>query len=135
MLGLISMFLIFIEATLQGKFFSLVVTLPYLAYLINGELKKSIIGLLGIIFVFSLQNSYFLYLVFFFVIYFSIFYSMLNHFSYKKENIIVFSIIQTFILFLFFHKYTDKIGLIFNFIGFCIFNYTYIKRLKVQKRR
>lgn len=135
MLELFSVFLIFIEASLQGKLFSLVVTLPYLAYLINGELKKSIVWAFAITFIFSLQNSYFIYLLIFFSIYFLMFYLILHHFSYKKENVLVFSALQTLILFLFFYRYTGKEGLIANFIGFCIFNYIYINRFKIQKRR
>lgn len=132
---LLSWFFIFIESTLQGKFFSCMVALPYLTYLINGELKKSIIGTVAIIFIFSLQNSNFLFLLIFFSLYFIFFYFILQHLSYKKENTLVFSTLQTAIVFLFFYKYVGKVGLGINFIGFSILNYLYIKRFKIQKRR
>lgn len=130
MFDFIAFILIFLEITLAGKFLCLIITLPYILYLINQNSLKTIIYIPLLILIYSFQNEKIALFSFFFLIFSLIFFIILLHLKYSKENIVIFSFINILFVYLFFSKYLSLFGIVLNFIGFLIVNYIFISKLK-----
>ena len=127
MIYLISLILIFIESTMATKIFSLVVTFSFISFLSTKNYKIGLINILILSEIFSLQNHNFFKYFFAFGLVYLIFYLILTQFLYSTENIIIFTVIQAIIFFIFFRKNIGWIGTGFNAMGLLISNYIFIK--------
>lgn len=127
MIYLISLILIFIESTMATKIFSLVVTFSFISFLSTKNYKIGLINILILSEIFSLQNHNFFKYFFTFGLIYLVFYLILTQFLYSTENIIIFTVIQTVILFIFFRENIGWIGTSFNAVGLLISNYIFIK--------
>lgn len=127
MIYLISLILIFIESTMATKIFSLVVTFSFVSFLSTKNYKIGLINILILSEIFSLQNHNFFKYFFVFGLIYLVFHLVFTQFLYSTENIIIFTVVQTVIFFVFFRKNIGWIGMGFNAIGLLISNYIFIK--------
>lgn len=127
MVYLISLILIFIESTMATKIFSLIVTFSFISFLSSRNYKVALINLFVLSEIFSLQNHNFFKYFFIFGLVYLIFYLLLTQFMYSTENIIIFTIIQSVIFFLFFREHMEWVEIIFNILGLAVSNYLFIK--------
>jgi hypothetical protein len=133
--NIISLILVFVEITLEMKIISGIFILPYLLYLCNDGRKNIIFNIIFIVFLYSLQNNDF-YVIFMtiFSIYL-IYYLLLSHLHYKKENIMNFVIIQLLILTIVYWNHLSVSSYLYNCIGLSLVNYIYIEILKRKKMK
>ena len=133
--NIISLILVFVEITLEMKIISGIFILPYLLYLCNHGRKNIIFNIIFIVFLYSLQNNDF-YVIFMtiFSIYL-IYYLLLSHLHYKKENIMNFVIIQLLILTIVYWNHLSVSSYLYNCIGLSLVNYIYIEILKRKKMK
>ena len=133
--NIISLILVFVEITLEMKIISGIFILPYLLYLCNYGRKNIIFNIIFIVFLYSLQNNDF-YIIFMtiFSIYL-IYYLLLSHLHYKKENIMNFVIIQLLILTIVYWNHLSVSSYLYNCIGLSLVNYIYIEILKRKKMK
>ncbi len=133
--NIISLILVFVEITLEMKIISGIFILPYLLYLCNDGRKNIIFNIIFIVFLYSLQNNDF-YIIFMtiFSIYL-IYYLLLSHLHYKKENIMNFVIIQLLILTIVYWNHLSVSSYLYNCIGLSLVNYIYIEILKRKKMK
>ena len=129
---LTSLILIFIESTIGAIFLSFMITLPFLMFLINKNLKNSFKYSFLFAAIYSIQNSSFLYFLIFFLTYSLGGTLILHYLKYEKENLFFFTLFQIVMVILFFSNKINSI--ILCGIGFTVLNYFYIKILKIKKK-
>lgn len=133
MVHIISLLLVFIEITLEIKIISAIFILPYLLYLCSEGKKRYLLNVIIIIFLYSLQNSnFYIILLSIFGIY-TLYFILLSQLHYKKDNILIFVIVQAVILNLVYKEYLSVFIYLYNFIGLYFVNYFYIDILKRKK--
>lgn len=133
MVHIISLLLVFIEITLEIKIISVIFILPYLLYLCSEGKKRYLLNVIIIIFLYSLQNSnFYIILLSIFGIY-TLYFILLSQLHYKKDNILIFMIVQAVILNLVYREYLSVFTYLYNFIGLYFVNYFYVDILKRKK--
>lgn len=133
MVHIISLLLVFIEITLEIKIISAIFILPYLLYLCSEGKKRYLLNVIIIIFLYSLQNSnFYIILLSIFGIY-TLYFILLSQLHYKRDNILIFMIVQAIILNLVYKEYLSVFIYLYNFIGLYFVNYFYIDILKRKK--
>lgn len=127
MIYLISLLLIFLESTMAVKLFSLIVTLSFISFLSTKNYKIALLNLVILSEIFSLQNhNFFKYFLIFGLVYI-VFFLLMTQFMYSTENIIIFTLIQGIIIFIFFRGNTGWLSIVINLMGLIISNYMFIK--------
>ena len=129
---LTSLILIFIESTIGAMFLSFMITLPFLMFLINKNLKNGFKYSFLFAAIYSIQNNSFLYFFIFFLTYSLGGTLILHYLKYEKENLFFFTLFQIVMVILFFLNKINSI--ILCGIGFTLLNYFYIKILKIKKK-
>ena len=133
MVHIISLLLVFVEITLEIKIISVIFILPYLLYLCSEGKKRYLLNVIIIIFLYSLQNSnFYIILLSIFGIY-TLYFILLSQLHYKRDNILIFMIVQAVILNLVYREYLSVFIYLYNFIGLYFVNYFYIDILKRKK--
>lgn len=133
MVHIISLLLVFIEITLEIKIISVIFILPYLLYLCSEGKKRYLLNVIIIIFLYSLQNSnFYIILLSIFGIY-TLYFILLSQLHYKRDNILIFMIVQAVILNLVYREYLSVFTYLYNFIGLYFVNYFYVDILKRKK--
>lgn len=133
MVHIISLLLVFIEITLEIKIISAIFILPYLLYLCSEGKKRYLLNVIFIVFLYSLQNNnFYVILLSIFGIY-TLYFILLSQLHYKRDNILIFMIIQAVILNLVYKEYLSVFIYLYNFIGLYFVNYFYIVTLKRKK--
>lgn len=133
MVHIISLLLVFIEITLEIKIISVIFILPYLLYLCSEGKKRYLLNVIIIIFLYSLQNSnFYIILLSIFGIY-TLYFILLSQLHYKRDNILIFMIVQAVILNLVYREYLSIFTYLYNFIGLYFVNYFYVDILKRKK--
>lgn len=126
----ISLILVFIEISLGAKIISGIFVLPYLLYLIERGERWVLTPISLIILIHSLQNERLSLVITGVIVISLIYFLLLNYMEYNREGIIVFSIIQSFILFVIYKNDLSFFNIMYNFIGLNLINYFYIVQLK-----
>lgn len=133
MVHIISLLLVFVEITLEIKIISVIFILPYLLYLCSEGKKRYLLNVIIIIFLYSLQNSnFYIILLSIFGIY-TLYFILLSQLHYKRDNILIFMIVQAVILNLVYREYLSIFTYLYNFIGLYFVNYFYVDILKRKK--
>lgn len=133
MVHIISLLLVFVEITLEIKIISVIFILPYLLYLCSEGKKRYLLNVIIIIFLYSLQNSnFYIILLSIFGIY-TLYFILLSQLHYKRDNILIFMIVQAVILNLVYREYLSVFTYLYNFIGLYFVNYFYVDILKRKK--
>ncbi len=133
MIYILSFLGIIIESSLPFNSSVLIIAIPFFTYLVNLKRIRSVSCIFLMTVILSLQTHDFVELFMIMVAFYYLFNFIFLNFVYSSENILNLSIVQFGMYFLMVYKNYSLFYLIFNFIGFVIFNYIYISLMRKKK--
>lgn len=124
---------IIIEASLPFNSPVLIIAVPFFTYLVTLKRIRSVSCIFLMTVILSLQTHDFVRLFLIMAVFYYLFNFIFLNFVYSKENILSISIVQLGMYFIMVYKNYNLHYLIFNFIGFVIFNYLYVAIMRKKK--
>ena len=123
MIYILSFLGIIIEASLPFNSPVLIIVIPFFTYLVTLKRIRSVSCIFLMTVILSLQTHDFVRLFLIMAVFYYLFNFIFLNFVYSRENILSISIVQLGMYFIMVYKNYNLHYLIFNFIGFVIFNY------------
>ncbi|MDU1911650.1 hypothetical protein [Fusobacterium sp.] len=133
MIYILSFLGIIIEASLPFNSPVLIIAIPFFTYLVTLKRIRSVSCIFLMTIILSLQTHDFVRLFLIMAVFYYLFNFIFLNFVYSRENILIISIIQLGMCFIMVYKNYNLHYLIFNFIGFIIFNYLYVTVMRKKK--
>lgn len=133
MIYILSFLGIIIEASLPFNSPVLIIAVPFFTYLVTLKRIRSESCIFLMTVILSLQTHDFVRLFLIMAVFYYLFNFIFLNFVYSKENILSISIVQLGMYFIMVYKNYNLHYLIFNFIGFVIFNYLYVAIMRKKK--
>lgn len=133
MIYILSFLGIIIEASLPFNSPVLIIAIPFFTYLVTLKRIRSVSCIFLMTVILSLQTHDFVRLFLIMAVFYYLFNFIFLNFVYSKENILSISIVQLGMYFIMVYKNYNLHYLIFNFIGFVIFNYLYVAIMRKKK--
>ncbi len=133
MIYILSFLGIIIEASLPFNSPVLIIAVPFFTYLVTLKRIRSVSCIFLMTVILSLQTHDFVRLFLIMAVFYYLFNFIFLNFVYSKENILSISIVQLGMYFIMVYKNYNLHYLIFNFIGFVIFNYLYVAIMQKKK--
>ena len=133
MIYILSFLGIIIEASLPFNSPVLIIAVPFFTYLVTLKSIRSVSCIFLMTVILSLQTHDFVRLFLIMAVFYYLFNFIFLNFVYSKENILSISIVQLGMYFIMVYKNYNLHYLIFNFIGFVIFNYLYVAIMRKKK--
>lgn len=133
MIYILSFLGIIIEASLPFNSPVLIIVIPFFTYLVTLKRIRSVSCIFLMTVILSLQTHDFVRLFLIMAVFYYLFNFIFLNFVYSKENILSISIVQLGMYFIMVYKNYNLHYLIFNFIGFVIFNYLYVAIMRKKK--
>lgn len=133
MIYILSFLGIIIEASLPFNSPVLIIVVPFFTYLVTLKRIRSVSCIFLMTVILSLQTHDFVRLFLIMAVFYYLFNFIFLNFVYSKENILSISIVQLGMYFIMVYKNYNLHYLIFNFIGFVIFNYLYVAIMRKKK--
>ena len=133
MIYILSFLGIIIEASLPFNSPVLIIAVPFFTYLVTLKRIRSVSCIFLMTVILSLQTHDFVRLFLIMAVFYYLFNFIFLNFVYSKENILSISIVQLGMYFIMVYKNYNLHYLIFNFIGFVIFNYLYVAVMRKKK--
>lgn len=133
MIYILSFLGIIIEASLPFNSPVLIIAIPFFTYLVTLKRIRSVSCIFLMTIILSLQTHDFVRLFLIMAVFYYLFNFIFLNFVYSRENILSISIIQLGMCFIMVYKNYNLHYLIFNFIGFIIFNYLYVTVMRKKK--
>ena len=133
MIYILSFLGIIIEASLPFNSPVLIIAVPFFTYLVTLKRIRSVSCIFLMTVIISLQTHDFVRLFLIMAVFYYLFNFIFLNFVYSKENILSISIVQLGMYFIMVYKNYNLHYLIFNFIGFVIFNYLYVAIMRKKK--
>ncbi|MDR3259794.1 MAG: hypothetical protein LBT51_09335 [Fusobacteriaceae bacterium] len=128
MLCIISLIFAFVEASLPLNNSLMIISLPLFSYMLNLKKVYSIVGLVILSLILSLQTSNFVRICLALSIGYFAFDFLYQNIGYNKKSIFAISIIQLVLYGFMNYKTLNIFWIIGNFIGFLIFNFFFTRR-------
>lgn len=133
MIYILSFLGIIIEASLPFNSSVLIIAIPFFTYLVTLKRIRSVSCIFLMTVILSLQTHDFVRLFLIMAVFYYLFSFIFLNFVYSKENILSISIVQIGMYFIMVYKNYNLHYLMFNFIGFIIFNYLYVAIMRKKK--
>lgn len=133
MIYILSFLGIIIEASLPFNSPVLIIAIPFFTYLVTLKRIRSVSCIFLMTVILSLQTHDFVRLFLIMAIFYYLFNFIFLNFVYSRENVLSISIVQLGMYFIMVYKNYNLYYLIFNFIGFVIFNYLYVTAMRKKK--
>ncbi|BBA50065.1 hypothetical protein [Fusobacterium varium] len=133
MIYILSFLGIIIEASLPFNSPVLIIAIPFFTYLVTLKRIRSVSCIFLMTVILSLQTHDFVRLFLIMAVFYYLFNFIFLNFVYSRENILSISIVQLGMYFIMVYKNYNLHYLIFNFIGFVIFNYLYVAVMRKKK--
>lgn len=133
MIYILSFLGIIIEASLPFNSPVLIIAIPFFTYLVTLKRIRSVSCIFLMTIILSLQTHDFVRLFLIMAVFYYMFNFIFLNFVYSRENILSISIVQLGMYFIMVYKNYNLHYLIFNFIGFVIFNYLYVAVMRKKK--
>ncbi|WP_130891467.1 hypothetical protein [Fusobacterium ulcerans] len=133
MIYILSFLGIIIGASLPFNSPVLIITIPFFTYLVTLKRIRSVSCIFLMTVILSLQTHDFVRLFLIMAVFYYLFNFMFLNFVYSRENILSISVVQLGMYYVMVYKNYSLYYLIFNFIGFIIFNYLYIAIIRKKK--
>lgn len=133
MIYILSFLGIIIEASLPFNSSVLIIAIPFFTYLVTLKRIRSVSCIFLMTVILSLQTHDFVRLFLIMAVFYYLFNFIFLNFVYSKENILSISIVQIGMYFIMVYKNYNLHYLMFNFIGFIIFNYLYVAIMRKKK--
>ena len=133
MIYILSFLGIIIEASLPFNSSVLIIAIPFFTYLVTLKRIRSVSCIFLMTVILSLQTHDFVRLFLIMAVFYYLFNFIFLNFVYSRENILSISIVQLGMYFIMVYKNYNLHYLIFNFIGFVIFNYLYVAVMRKKK--
>lgn len=133
MIYILSFLGIIIEASLPFNSSVLIIAIPFFTYLVTLKRIRSVSCIFLMAVILSLQTHDFVRLFLIMAVFYYLFNFIFLNFVYSKENILSISIVQIGMYFIMVYKNYNLHYLMFNFIGFIIFNYLYVAIMRKKK--
>lgn len=133
MIYILSFLGIIIEASLPFNSSVLIIAIPFFTYLVTLKRIRSVSCIFLMTVILSLQTHDFVRLFLIMAVFYYLFNFIFLNFVYSKENILSISIVQIGMYFIMAYKNYNLHYLMFNFIGFIIFNYLYVAIMRKKK--
>lgn len=133
MIYILSFLGIIIEASLPFNSSVLIIAIPFFTYLVTLKKIRSVSCIFLMTVILSLQTHDFVRLFLIMAVFYYLFNFIFLNFVYSKENILSISIVQIGMYFIMVYKNYNLHYLMFNFIGFIIFNYLYVAIMRKKK--
>lgn len=133
MIYILSFLGIIIEASLPFNSPVLIIVIPFFTYLVTLKRIRSVSCIFLMTVILSLQTHDFVRLFLIMAVFYYLFNFIFLNFVYSRENILSISIVQLGMYFIMVYKNYNLHYLIFNFIGFVIFNYLYVAVMRKKK--
>ena len=133
MIYILSFLGIIIEASLPFNSSVLIIAIPFFTYLVTLKRIRSVSCIFLMTVILSLQTHDFVRLFLIMAVFYYLFNFIFLNFVYSKENILSISIVQIGMYFIMVYKNYNLHYLMFNFIGFIIFNYLYLAIMRKKK--
>lgn len=133
MIYILSFLGIIIEASLPFNSYVLIIAIPFFTYLVTLKRIRSVSCIFLMTVILSLQTHDFVRLFLIMAVFYYLFNFIFLNFVYSKENILSISIVQIGMYFIMVYKNYNLHYLMFNFIGFIIFNYLYVAIMRKKK--
>ena len=133
MIYILSFLGIIIEASLPFNSSVLIIAIPFFTYLVTLKRIRSVSCIFLMTVILSLQTHDFVRLFLIMAVFYYLFNFIFLNFVYSKENILSISIVQIGMYFIMVYKNYNLHYLMFNFIGFIIFNYLYVSIMRKKK--
>lgn len=133
MIYILSFLGIIIEASLPFNSPVLIIAVPFFTYLVTLKRIRSVSCIFLMTVILSLQTHDFVRLFLIMAVFYYLFNFIFLNFVYSKENILSISVVQLGMYFIMVYKNYNLHYLIFNFIGFVIFNYLYVAIMRKKK--
>ena len=133
MIYILSFLGIIIGASLPFNSPVLIITIPFFTYLVTLKRIRSVSCIFLMTVILSLQTHDFVRLFLIMAVFYYLFNFMFLNFVYSRENILSISVVQPVMYYVMVYKNYSLYYLIFNFIGFIIFNYLYIAIIRKKK--
>ena len=133
MIYILSFLGIIIEASLPFNSSVLIIAIPFFTYLVTLKRIRSVSCIFLMTVILSLQTHDFVRLFLIMAVFYYLFNFIFLNFVYSKENILSISIVQIGMYFIMEYKNYNLHYLMFNFIGFIIFNYLYVAIMRKKK--
>ena len=134
MIYILSFLGIIIEASLPFNSSVLIIAIPFFTYLVTLKRIRSVSCIFLMTVILSLQTHDFVRLFLIMAVFYYLFNFIFLNFVYSKENILSISIVQIGMYFIMVYKNYNLHYLMFNFIGFIIFNYLYVAIMRKKKK-
>ena len=122
MIYILSFLGIIIGASLPFNSPVLIITIPFFTYLVTLKRIRSVSCIFLMTVILSLQTHDFVRLFLIMAVFYYLFNFMFLNFVYSRENILSISVVQLGMYYVMVYKNYSLYYLIFNFIGFVIFN-------------
>lgn len=133
MIYILSFLGIIIEVSLPFNSPVLIIAIPFFTYLVTLKRIRSVSCIFLMTVILSLQTHDFVRLFLIMAVFYYLFNFIFLNFVYSRENILSISIVQLGMYFIMVYKNYNLHYLIFNFIGFVIFNYLYVAVMRKKK--
>ena len=133
MIYILSFLGIIIEASLPFNSSVLIIAIPFFTYLVTLKRIRSVSCIFLMTVILSLQTHDFVRLFLIMAVFYYLFNFIFLNFVYSKENILSISIVQIGMYFIMVYKNYNLHYLMFDFIGFIIFNYLYVAIMRKKK--
>lgn len=133
MIYILSFLGIIIEASLPFNSSVLIIAIPFFTYLVTLKRIRSVSCIFLMTVILSLQTHDFVRLFLIMAVFYYLFNFIFLNFVYSKENILSISIVQIGMYFIMVYKNYNLHYLMFNFVGFIIFNYLYVAIMRKKK--
>lgn len=133
MIYILSFLGIIIEASLPFNSSVLIIAIPFFTYLVTLKRIRSVSCIFLMTVILSLQTHDFVRLFLIMAVFYYLFNFIFLNFVYSRENILSISIVQLGMYFIMVYKNYNLHYLMFNFIGFIIFNYLYVAIMRKKK--
>lgn len=133
MIYILSFLGIIIGASLPFNSPVLIITIPFFTYLVTLKRIRSVSCIFLMTVILSLQTHDFVRLFLIMAVFYYLFNFMFLNFVYSRENILSISVVQLGMYYVMVYKNYSLHYLIFNFIGFIIFNCLYIAIIRKKK--
>jgi len=133
MIYILSFLGIIIEASLPFNSSVLIIAIPFFTYLVTLKRIRSVSCIFLMTVILSLQTHDFVRLFLIMAVFYYLFNFIFLNFVYSRENILSISIVQLGMYFIMVYKNYNLHYLIFNFIGFVIFNYLYVAVMRKKR--
>lgn len=133
MIYILSFLGIIIENSLPLSGAVFIITIPFFTYLVNLKRIRSVSCIFFMTVIMSMQTHNFVQQFIIMALFYYLFNFIFINFVYNKENILSISLLQLGMYFVLTYKNYNKFYLVFNFIGFIIINYFYIRHMRKKK--